>query len=73
MQWLDHLPWSLLVALALLLGLAPFHPEPHLVEKLRLLTQGTLQRPLDIFDLCLHSTPLVLAALKLYRLCAHSR
>lgn len=40
---LDQLSWPLLIVAALALGLAPFIPEPHLVEKLRMLAQGTLQ------------------------------
>ncbi|MBF0143517.1 MAG: RND transporter [Magnetococcales bacterium] len=50
--------------MALLLGVAPLVPEPHLLEKLRMLVGGTLRRPLDIFDLLLHSAPLFLLILK---------
>ena len=49
----------LLVPLSLLLALAPFYPEPHLWEKLHMLSAGTLTRPLDIFDLLMHSSGLV--------------
>lgn len=68
MSWLDSLPLPLLIVLALFLGLAPFVPEPHLVEKIRLLAAGNLRRPLDIFDLCFHLLPLVLLVLKLIRM-----
>lgn len=47
-----------MLPLALALGLAPFFPEPHLVEKSRMLLAGTLRRPLDIFDLVLHASAL---------------
>jgi hypothetical protein len=47
------------------LALAPFAPEPHLWEKLKMLFAGTLTRPIDIFDLFLHGTPLLLLLLKL--------
>jgi hypothetical protein len=67
MAWLDKTPLGLLVLLALLLGLAPFVPEPHLWEKLKMLAAGTLARPIDIFDLVLHAAPWVLLALKLVR------
>ncbi len=67
MPWLDRLPWFPLIAAALLLGLAPFVPEPHLWEKLRMLSEGRLQRPIDIFDLLLHGAPVVLLALKAAR------
>jgi len=65
MKWLDRIPYALLLPLALLLALAPFTPEPHLWEKLKMLFAGTLARPIDIFDLFLHATPLVLLLLKL--------
>ena len=68
MAWLDKIPLSLLVLFSLLLGLAPFVPEPHLWEKLKMLAAGTLSRPIDIFDLLLHAAPWVLLALKLIRL-----
>ncbi|UCE76254.1 MAG: RND transporter [Gammaproteobacteria bacterium] len=68
MQWLDRISLSLLLPVALLLALAPFAPEPHLWEKLKLLFAGTLTRPIDIFDLVLHGGPLVLLVLKLIRM-----
>jgi hypothetical protein len=68
MQWLDNIPLPMLILVALLLGLAPFVPEPHLVEKLRMLKNGTLQRPIDIFDLFYHALPLVLLVIKLIRI-----
>lgn len=46
------------------MALAPFHPKPHLVEKIQMLLHGELRRPLDIFDLFLHATPLALVAAK---------
>jgi hypothetical protein len=52
---------------ALLLGLAPFYPEPHLWEKLKMLYAGELAKPLDIFDLLMHGTPVVLLVIKLIR------
>ncbi len=65
---LDRLPLLPLAFAALALGLAPFFPEPHLWEKLKMLAAGTLVRPLDWFDLLLHATPVVLLALKLLRM-----
>ncbi len=67
MKWLDSLPLTPLLIMSVLLALAPFNPEPHLVEKVRMLFAGTLTRPLDIFDLFLHATPLTLLAIKLFR------
>lgn len=65
MKWLDRIPYSLLLPLAVLMALAPFSPEPHLWQKLKMLAAGTLVRPIDIFDLFLHGAPLLLLALKL--------
>nr|VFJ54212.1 MAG: hypothetical protein BECKDK2373C_GA0170839_104223 [Candidatus Kentron sp. DK] len=64
MNRLRTIPWSVLIVAALLLGLAPFAPQPHLVEKLGMLAAGELSRPLDIFDLFLHGAPVVLLMLK---------
>ncbi len=68
MAWLDNIPLGPLVIIAVLLGLAPFAPQPHLFEKLGMLFTGTLTRPIDIFDLFMHGTPVVLLALKLVRM-----
>lgn len=59
------LDYRILVPLALFFGLAPFVPQPHLVEKLGMLADGTLHRLLDIFDLFWHSWPLVLLAYRI--------
>ena len=67
LKWLDRAPLFLLIALAVWMAGAPFTPEPHLVEKLRMLFQGALTRPLDIFDLLMHAAPSVLLAVKLAR------
>ncbi len=68
MEWLDRLPLVVLIIAALTLGLAPFVPEPHLWEKLKMLAAGTLSRPLDIFDLLWHAAPWLLLAAKLVRM-----
>jgi hypothetical protein len=71
MSWLDKLPLAVFIFLALTLGLAPFLPEPHIWEKLKMLFAGTLTRPLDIFDFCWHLLPFVLLTLKLARMYLH--
>jgi len=68
MRWLDKIPLGMLVIGAVLLGLAPFAPEPHLWEKLKLLASGTLTRPVDIFDLVMHGSLPLLLVLKLVRM-----
>ena len=64
---LDQAPLGIFLIAALTLGLAPFLPEPHVWEKLRMLFAGELVRPIDIFDLFLHGLPWLLLAFKLIR------
>lgn len=64
-DFLARIPFHYAVIFALSLGLAPFVPEPHVVEKLRMLADGTLSRPLDIFDLFLHGAPWVVLIAKI--------
>ena len=65
LNYIDKIPLLLVILLCLTLGLAPFMPEPHIVEKLRMLKQGTLTKPIDIFDMLLHAAPFLLALIKL--------
>ena len=65
MAWLDNIPLTLILIACLTLGLAPFFPEPHLWEKLKMLIAGNLLRPLDIFDFLMHGTPWIILVLKL--------
>jgi hypothetical protein len=67
LNWIDRQPLLLFLAIALTLGLAPFVPEPHIWEKLKMLGNGELRRPIDIFDLLLHGIPWALLGLKLVR------
>ncbi len=67
MRWIDRIPMLWLVAIAVYLAGAPFVPEPHLVEKWRLLLQGLLIRPIDVLDLFLHTGPLLVLAIRLWR------
>jgi len=59
------LDYRLLIPIVLLLGFAPFYPQPHIVEKIRMLMAGTLKRPIDIFDLVWHAWPFVLLAYRI--------
>lgn len=67
MKWIDLIPMKHLVLASLMLGLAPFVPEPHLVEKVGMLFTGSLSKPIDIFDLFLHGTPSIILFLKIFR------
>ena len=73
MKWFDRIPLPTLVIITLLLGLAPFAPEPHLWQKLKMLFGGTLAKPIDIFDLVMHATPALVLILKLIRVRIRSR
>jgi len=67
MRWIVRIPKWLLVVVAIYLAGAPFVPEPHLTEKWRLLLNGSLSKPIDMFDFFLHTTPLVVLAIRLWR------
>lgn len=62
---LNQFSWPIVIIACLTLGLAPFVPEPHIWEKLKMLASGTLSKPIDIFDLLMHAAPFIVAALKL--------
>ncbi len=65
--FIDKIPFPILIAAAIFLILAPFKPMPHVLEKLIMLKNGALTRPIDIFDLCFHLAPTVILLLKVYR------
>ena len=68
LKWVDKLPLVPLVGVAILLAVLPLHSTPHLLEKLGMLAQGTLVKPIDIFDLFMHGTPTVLLVIRLTRM-----
>jgi hypothetical protein len=65
--FLDKIPIGILLAVAIVMLLAPFRPMPHVLEKFIMLKNGTLTRPIDIFDLIFHLIPTVLLILKIFR------
>ena len=67
MSWLDNISFPLLIIACLTLGLAPFFPEPHVWEKIKMLFAGELSRPIDIFDFVLHAAPWVLLLMKVVK------
>jgi hypothetical protein len=64
-KFLAKLPLPILIVLALTLGLAPFAPEPHVWQKVKMLITGNLTNPVDMFDMLIHGLPWVLLILKL--------
>jgi hypothetical protein len=67
LRFLDSISYAVLIIAGLLLLLAPFKPMPHVVEKLTMLKDGTLRKPIDIFDLLFHLLPAILLFLKVIR------
>ncbi len=68
LRWLDRLPLAALVVAAVVLGFSPFLPEPHLLQKLGLLYNGQLDKPIDRLDLLMHASLPLLLVLKWVRL-----
>jgi len=66
-SFLDKIPYAILIIIAVLMLLAPFKPMPHIVEKLIMLKNGVLTKPIDIFDLFYHLVPTILLAMKIVR------
>ena len=66
-HFLDKIPYSILIVVAIFMLLAPFYPMPHVVEKLIMLKNGALTRPIDIFDLFYHLIPAILLAFKFFK------
>ena len=64
LDWLDRIPFTLLLVAAVFMLLAPFRPMPHVVEKMIMLKAGTLTKPIDILDLFFHLAPTLVLVLK---------
>jgi hypothetical protein len=60
---LKDVSYFTLVLLAVVMAVIPLG-KPHLHEKLQMLFAGELKRPLDIFDLFFHASPLFAMLLK---------
>jgi len=65
LNFLDKIPYSVLIIFTVMMLLAPLKPMPHVVEKILMLKNGMLHRPIDIFDLFFHLFPLILLILKI--------
>ena len=65
--FLDKIPYAILIIIAVFMLLAPFSPMPHVLEKLIMLKNGMLTKPIDIFDLFYHLIPTILLAIKIVR------
>jgi len=67
LRWLDAIPYGILIVFAIVMLLLPFRPMPHAWEKLIMLKNGQLSKPIDIFDLFYHLIPTILLIIKLIR------
>ncbi len=67
-KFVDYMSLPVLIFGAVLMLLAPFQPMPHFAEKLIMLKDGVLTRPIDIFDLFFHGFPAFLLVVKLIRM-----
>lgn len=73
-MWIfDRISLTAFLLFAATVGLAPFVPEPHIWEKLKMLAAGDLVRLIDWGDLAVHGAPWLLLALKLVRMVQVSR
>ncbi len=67
-HWTDGIPLWPMVFGAVALGLAPFFPEPHLVEKARWLIEGHPFTWMDVIDVPWHLWPTVLLGFKFWHM-----
>jgi hypothetical protein len=65
-RMLDEIPYAALFVAAIVVGILPLG-DPHLIEKTSMLLRGELRRAIDIFDLFMHSFPLLLIFVKAAR------
>jgi hypothetical protein len=65
-RMLDEIPYAALFVAAIVVGILPLG-DPHLIEKTSMLLRGELRRAIDIFDLFMHSFPLLLICVKAAR------
>ncbi|MBT4762039.1 MAG: RND transporter [Bdellovibrionaceae bacterium] len=63
MEFIKNLEWFHVIILCATLGLAPFTP-PHIYEKLVMLFNGKLVKPIDIFDFIMHAVPWIILIIK---------
>lgn len=64
LKFLNKIPYSTLILATIFMLLTPISPMPHIVEKILMIKNGALYKPLDIFDLFFHISPLILLIIK---------
>ncbi|MCK4940287.1 MAG: hypothetical protein KAR80_08285 [Rhodospirillaceae bacterium] len=69
-SFIDNLPTLPTLAIGIWMGLAPFAPEPHLVQKFLMAINGDAFKLIDVFDVFMHGGLGALAGLKIWRILA---
>jgi len=64
LKFLNKLSYSTLIFATIFMLLTPISPMPHVVEKMLMIKNMALYKPLDIFDLFFHLSPLILLIIK---------
>jgi hypothetical protein len=64
LKFLNNIPYATLILATIFMLLTPVTPMPHVVEKILMIKNGALFKPLDIFDLFFHLSPLILLIIK---------
>ncbi len=67
LKFLNKLSYSTLLLATIFMLLTPISPMPHVVEKILMIKNGILYKPLDIFDLFFHLSPLTLLIIKIIK------
>lgn len=67
-KFIDRIPLFLLIMITVFFAIVPLNATPHLVEKVNMLFDGVLTKPIDIFDLFMHGTPAVLLVIRVIRI-----
>jgi hypothetical protein len=72
-KYIDNLPFSTLIIMAAMLAILPYPMEamPHSLEKIQMLFAGLLSKPIDIFDLIMHTGLIVILFIKSIRFVLH--
>ena len=61
---LKPIPYKVLMLPAILLALAPFSPQPHLLQKLTWLIEAQSFAAVDVFDVFFHLSPTLIMLIK---------
>ena len=67
-NFIDGLPAFPTIIIGVWMGLAPFMPEPHLVQKFLMAMNGDAFKLIDVFDVFMHGSLGAIAILKIWRI-----